>query len=360
MEDPTAGSTFLEIRTPEVARDSLPSLVEAYVAIVEPKECGPLVKQLSRNLPLTEGTIDLSHLRRVKRTLLPSTNVERISETDVETSVLKYQDLDVQQTSKKRQRTTDESIHLEVLLGAVHVIDRMILEKGSSCAPGKLLNELNIHRMHVPARPPDSELEWKEFHARWPTAFFPNKTREYREKEMQLSLDEIQQMRRSMQEAISDSLRGDSKKSINGAIVVSPETGRVIARASDERDVQLASMCEQNPLATSILLALQGVSRREREVAIEKGMDSDTFQKGQYLCTGYDIYTTLEPTVFEAMALVHARVRRVVYGSSPPTSLGGISCMSVHALPGTNHHYRAFTCRVETDLWKQCQGSHQA
>jgi tRNA(Arg) A34 adenosine deaminase TadA len=357
MEDQTAGSTFLEIRTPEVARESIPSLVEVYVAIVEPKQCGSLVKQLSRNLPLTEGTIDLSHLRRVKRTILPSTNVERISETNVERNASKSQDLDVQQTSKKRARTTDESIHLEVLLGAVHVIDRMILETGDSCAPGKLLNELKILRMHVPARPPDSELEFKEFHARWPTFFFPNKTREYREKEMQLSLDEIQQMRRGMEEAVADSLRRVSKKAINGAIVVSPETGRVVARASDERDVQLPSTCEQNPLATSILLALQGVSRREREVAIEKGMDSESFQKGQYLCTGFDIYTTMEPTVFEAMALAHARVRRVVYGRSSPMSLGGISFMSVHALPGTNHHYRAFTCRVDTDLWKLCQPS---
>jgi tRNA(Arg) A34 adenosine deaminase TadA len=286
--------------------------------------------------------------------------VEQRPETDAEELEFKSQDLDVQQTSKKRQRTTNESVHLEVLLGAVHVIDRMILENGGSCAPAKLLNELKILKLNVPARPPESGVEWKDFHARWPTTFFPNKTREYREKEMQLSLDEIQQMRRGMEEAISDSLHGDSKKEKNGAVVVSPKTGCVIARASNERDVQLPSICEQNPLATYILLALQGVSRREREVAVEKGMDSDTFQKGQYLCTGYDIYTTMEPTVFEAMALAHARVRRVVYGSLSPTSLGGISAMSVHALPGTNHHYRTFTCRVDTDLWKQCQGSHQA
>jgi tRNA(Arg) A34 adenosine deaminase TadA len=361
MEDPTVDSAFLEIRPPEVVGDPVPTTVEAYIAIVEPKQCGSLVKQLSRDLPLTQETIDLSHLRRVKRTLLPSTDAERQRpETNAKEAESNTKDIDAPQPSKKRQRTTNESVHLEVLLGGVHVIDRIILEKGGSCAPAKLLNELEILKMHVPARSPDSELEWKEFHARWPTTFFPNKTREYREKEMQLSLDEIQQMKRGMEEAIADSRRGDSKKAINGAVVVSPETGCVIARASDERNVQRPSICEQNPLATYILLALQGVSRREREVAIEKGMDSDTFQKGQYLCTGYDMYTTLEPTVFEAMALAHARVRRVVYGSLSPTSLGGISDMSVHALPGTNHHYRTFMCRMDTDLWKQCQESHQA
>jgi tRNA(Arg) A34 adenosine deaminase TadA len=354
MEKPIASSSFLEIRPPEVEGDSSPALVEAYVAIVEPKQCGPLVKQLSRDLLLTQETIDLSHLRRVKRTPVSSS-----TKNDVEKEESESMALDVHQSSNKRQKTTSESFRLEVLLGPVHVVDRMILDKGGNCAPGKLLNELEILKVDVPARPPDSEQEWKDFHSLWPTTFFPKKTREYREKELQLSQDEIQKMRRGIEEAIADSLQGDSKKPMVGVVIVSPETGLVIARASDERKVQQQSICELNPLATCILLALQGVSRREREVAIEKGMDSDSFQKGQYLCTGYDVYTTLEPTVFEAMALVHARVRRVVYGSSLPASLGGISGMHVHALPGTNHHYRAFMCLVDTDLRKQYHGLSQ-
>ena len=51
------------------------------------------------------------------------------------------------------------------------------------------------------------------------------------------------------------------------------------------------------------------------------------------------------------MALVHSRVRRVIFGV-PDTSMGGlggaVSANSnqrhtgIHSLPGTNHHYRAF------------------
>ena len=50
------------------------------------------------------------------------------------------------------------------------------------------------------------------------------------------------------------------------------------------------------------------------------------------------------------MALVHSRVRRVIYGISDPImgGLGGIGYdHAVHCLPGTNHHYRVFQCSDE-------------
>ena len=54
--------------------------------------------------------------------------------------------------------------------------------------------------------------------------------------------------------------------------------------------------------------------------------------------------------MFEAMALVHSRVRRVIFGV-PNKGMGGLggvaasekgSSVGIHSLPGTNHHYRAF------------------
>ena len=72
-------------------------------------------------------------------------------------------------------------------------------------------------------------------------------------------------------------------------------------------------------------------------------MESDEFRGGQYLCTGFDVYLTKEPNIFEAMSLVHSRVRRVIFGVSDEGmgGLGGTNA-SIHSLPGTNHHYRAF------------------
>lgn len=343
---PPPTNTFLEIRPPYELNDTtLPSDIEAYVAVVEPRNCGPLVKQLSRILPRTHESLDLSHLKRVKRTPLPVIHVvEALSNVKESGS-----NPDSEPSNKKRQKTTGDGIRLEVLLGAVSLVDERIrVTKGTTTQDsdiGKLLRDLDVRKIQIPARLPESQEEWKVLNSQWPTAFFPNKTREYREKELQLSPDEIHQMAKGVAEAIADS--HEMKNMYAGVVIMSPKTGEVVAKASNERQLQGLSTCERNPLATPILLALQGISRRERQVAIDKGMDSASFQKGQYLCTGYDVYTTLEPTVFEAMALVHARVRRVVFGCSSPKMLGGLVGMNVNALPGTNHHYRAFQWGIE-------------
>lgn len=350
MADPKT-IPFMEICPPEISAERTPSLVQAYVAAVNPKECGPLIKRLSKALPLTHETLDLSHLKRVKRTpLVRDPDVDHAA-TDNEDTV----NSDAQQSSRKRQKTTGDSVRLEVFLGAVSHVDERIQQEGDAQGSvGKLLSELQVYKVEVPARLPDSEKEWKNFNSQWPTAFFPNKTREFREKALELSQEEIHQMNKGMCEAISDILSSNRA----GVVVFSPVTGMVVARASEERNVQGVAIDERNPLVTSVLLALQGVSRLERSVAIEKGMESDSFQKGQYLCTGYDVYTTLEPTVFEAMALVHARVRRVVFGCASSSQVGGLLGLTVHALPGTNHHYRAFQCGPGSDLWQQCHSHH--
>jgi tRNA-specific adenosine deaminase 3 len=63
------------------------------------------------------------------------------------------------------------------------------------------------------------------------------------------------------------------------------------------------------------------------------------------------VYLTKEPNAYEAMALVHSRVRRVVFGKQDKEmgGLGGVyNFRGIHCLPGTNHHYRAFRLSSET------------
>jgi len=56
------------------------------------------------------------------------------------------------------------------------------------------------------------------------------------------------------------------------------------------------------------------------------------------------------------MALVHSRVRRVVFGKTDQEmgGLGGVASSidglkgGIHCLPGTNHHYRAFRLNLNT------------
>jgi len=74
------------------------------------------------------------------------------------------------------------------------------------------------------------------------------------------------------------------------------------------------------------------------------------------LSYSYDMYVTKEPGVFEAMALVHSRIRRVIFwkDNHHDGGLGGSgSTTSVHCLPGTNHHYRVFRCTQHfSEVWQ--------
>lgn len=63
---------------------------------------------------------------------------------------------------------------------------------------------------------------------------------------------------------------------------------------------------------------------------------------GGYRLTGTTLYVTLEPCVMCAAAMVHARVRRLVFGAWDPRGGGTGSIINVFALPGLNHRVDVF------------------
>jgi tRNA-specific adenosine deaminase 3 len=304
----SSASCFVELR-PE-PQDPRPPTIEALAMEVEPRDCSKVVKQLAHLLPFGD---DLSHLKRVRKPT--ASTITSPTENNNEAP------------------TKKPKLLLQVLLGTENTI------KDYDDLPKKLEEMLetpfvSLVSVTVPGRPPQSQSEAREFKGLWPTNFFPLKSDEHKQQQLALSQSEESFMKHIMNSVVL---------AHHEVVLVDPSKQQIVARSKDEQQQQQS--IHNNPLATPILLALQGVSRLERQAATTKSKED--FTKGQYLCTGYDLYTYYEPSVFEAMACVHYRLRRLVYYNNNKEDGCGVwrhacSRHSIHCLPGTNHQYRAF------------------
>jgi hypothetical protein len=319
--------------------------VEAYCILVEPKFCNNLVKDLSTCMPLEVG---LLHLRRVRK--------QPISKKGVR--------------NKERSVTQSErpNVMLQVLLGTCATVDpfttpnskgfRIPVEissiRGQVQHTEKIVQILSqhgpLHKVMVPNHPPQSEQEWKSYNSTWPTHYYPLKTAEYQKQQKALSLDELKTMR----SFILDAIKGQT------VLIVDPESKQVVANTKREISLRSKEQCQLslplvNCLATPVLLSIQGVSRLERQNQVQQQNLNDSAHDNraetkigqhQYLCTGYDMYCYYEPSVFEAMACLHSRLRRLVYckAGSPNEAVwrNGCSRHYIHDLPDANHRYRVF------------------
>eukprot|EP01039_Chlorochromonas_danica_P003017 gene3017-3291_t len=72
-------------------------------------------------------------------------------------------------------------------------------------------------------------------------------------------------------------------------------------------------------------------------------VDGHRLLQGHYLCTGLDLFLTIEPNLFAAMALVHSRIRRVYFLECDPV-FGALKSGNghLHSLRSLNHYYRVF------------------
>src|SRR4029077_8091786 len=111
-----------------------------------------------------------------------------------------------------------------------------------------------------------------------------------------------------------------------GAVVV--REGRVIARAYNQVEML------KDATAHAEMLALT-----QAEAAV-----------GDWRLTDCDLYVTKEPCVMCAGAVVHARVRRVVFGCVDERSGGAGGIMNLLHHPALNHH-----CEITSGvLGKEC------
>ena len=117
-----------------------------------------------------------------------------------------------------------------------------------------------------------------------------------------------------MKFALCEAQRGFDEDEVPvGAVVV--EHGRVVARAHN-RSIHL-----NDPTAHAEVLALRRAAKK----------------LGNYRLNDCALYVTIEPCAMCAGAIVHARLRRVVFGARDPKAGAGGSALKVLNHPKLNH-----------------------
>jgi len=117
-----------------------------------------------------------------------------------------------------------------------------------------------------------------------------------------------------MQLALAEARQAEAEGEVPvGAVVV--REGELIA-AAHNRPIGL-----KDPTAHAEVLALRAAAEK----------------LGNYRLTGCDLYVTLEPCAMCVGALMHARLRRLVYGAADPKAGAVVSCLRLLESPHWNH-----------------------
>ena len=110
-----------------------------------------------------------------------------------------------------------------------------------------------------------------------------------------------------------------------GAVVVID--GQIVARAFNQ------PIRAVDPTAHAEVLALRAAAQ----------------QIGNYRLTGATLYVTVEPCLMCVGALVHARVKDVVFGAVEPRSGALVSTVRGHEIAGVNHRFTVTGGVLEAD-----------
>ena len=334
---------FIEIQQHK-EETNFPEHIDCYILVnIDPKCCGSLARDLNAILPLRgvaqsiDNTDDVpvekdkvklpatDHLKRIRRRAATVDELDLITHkaTGCQNDELNNPDGHVlsesqEEAPKKRAKkgNTQRTWSLDILVGSIGAVDNLLDHSASSnetCKNPTLksilskydMSKTNLVRRSVPGRPAETKEELQQWNTNlWPTLFFEKKTDQFKEEELQLSVEEIKMMLEGLKAAVEDAIAGRQKWKeyktttlckddctqlfpdfdISGVVVMNPQSGDIVSRSSDERVLQSnknAFPDEQNPLCTSTILAIQGVSRAERQNALGHGMESKEFKRGQ-------------------------------------------------------------------------------
>ena len=112
------------------------------------------------------------------------------------------------------------------------------------------------------------------------------------------------------------------------------------------RQAQKACDAGEVPIGAVVVLAGKIIGRAHNQVELLKDATAHAEMLaltqaeeavGDWRLTECDLYVTKEPCVMCAGALVHTRVRRVIFGCADPVAGAAGSVMNLLQMPGLNH-----------------------
>ena len=120
--------------------------------------------------------------------------------------------------------------------------------------------------------------------------------------------------------------------------------GMVESQSSDLSTVQRGKLdrLRLHPLYEHpIMLCIDGLSAIVEGSFVHSEYTRRLDTASQYLCTGLEVFTITEPDLYVSMALLHSRMRLVVYKESVASGALGSMC-KLHCLPDINHRFQVY------------------
>src|SRR5438067_8697456 len=125
------------------------------------------------------------------------------------------------------------------------------------------------------------------------------------------------------------------------------------------RQAQKAYEADEVPVGAVVVRAVKVIGRAYNQVELLKDATAHAEMLaltqaeaglGDWRLTDCDLYVTKEPCAMCAGALVHTRIRRVIFGCTDPSAGAAGSVLNLLQMPGLNHQ-----CEITSGvLQKEC------